>query len=145
MSEFESGIKTGAELAQELASGKQKFDFQSQDGKFQVKFDNEKVDVRVSILPVTEGEKVVLYAPRSIDMSGILGILGGKYVFKKWTGSINSTKNKINFIFKGYNPKLYVQAIYVEDYSRVILTTLIIAVITTIITVILYRRRKHQK
>jgi len=92
-----------------------------------------------------EGEKVVLYAPRSIDMSGILGILGGKYVFKKWTGSINSTKNKIDFIFKGYNPKPYVQAIYVEDYSRVILTTLIITVITTIITVILYRKRKHKK
>jgi len=28
------GIKTGAELAQELASGREKFDFQSQDGKF---------------------------------------------------------------------------------------------------------------
>jgi MoxR-like ATPase len=28
------GIKTGAELAQELASGRQKFDFQSADGKF---------------------------------------------------------------------------------------------------------------
>jgi MoxR-like ATPase len=28
------GLKTGAEIAQELATGKQKFDFQSQDGKF---------------------------------------------------------------------------------------------------------------
>jgi MoxR-like ATPase len=28
------GLKTGAEIAQELASGKQKFDFESQDGKF---------------------------------------------------------------------------------------------------------------
>lgn len=29
------GVKTGAEIAQDLVSGKQKFDFQSQDGKFQ--------------------------------------------------------------------------------------------------------------
>ncbi|KKW00653.1 MAG: Type II secretion system protein E, partial [Parcubacteria group bacterium GW2011_GWA2_48_9] len=32
----------------------------AQDGRFQKKFDDEKVDVRVSIVPISEGEKVVM-------------------------------------------------------------------------------------
>ncbi len=32
----------------------------AQDGRFQKKFENEKVDVRVSIVPISEGEKVVM-------------------------------------------------------------------------------------
>ena len=36
------GVKTGAEIAQDLASGKQKFDFQSQDGKFKAAVRGEK-------------------------------------------------------------------------------------------------------
>jgi MoxR-like ATPase len=36
------GIKTGAEIAQALASGKQRFDFQSQDGKFKAHVRGEK-------------------------------------------------------------------------------------------------------
>jgi len=36
------GIKTGAEIAQELTFGKQKFDFQSQDGKFKANVRGEK-------------------------------------------------------------------------------------------------------
>ena len=34
--------------------------FASQDGKFIVKFDQEKFDIRVSIVPITKGEKVVM-------------------------------------------------------------------------------------
>ena len=80
-------------------------------------------------------------------MPGILGILGGKYVFKQWVGAMNSTENSVSLVFKGYNPRLRIQAIYVEDYSRVIFTTLIIvvAVIAMIIVVILRRRKRRQK
>ncbi len=90
-----------------------------------------------------EGEEVTLHAPSSIDMPGILGILGGKYVFKQWVGVLNSTKNNVTLVFKGYNPKLNMQAIYVEDYSRVIFTILIMAVVVIAVTaVVLLSRRK---
>ena len=36
-----------------------------QDGRFNFKFGSEEVDLRVSILPITNGEKVVIPAQRS--------------------------------------------------------------------------------
>jgi type IV pilus assembly protein PilB len=53
--------------------------FASQDGKFSARFDKEKFDIRVSIIPVTEGEKVVmrLLSERirkfSLDNLGLIG------------------------------------------------------------------------
>lgn len=93
-----------------------------------------------------EDEEVALYAPSSIDMPGILGMLGGKYVFKQWVGVLNSTKNNVTLVFKGYNPKLNMQAIYVEDYSRIMFTVLIIAVVVAVaIAVAILRRRKRRQ
>jgi len=53
--------------------------FSAQDGKFSMKFENSKFDVRVSVVPVTEGEKVVmrLLSERarrfSLESLGLLG------------------------------------------------------------------------
>ncbi len=47
-----------------------------QDGKFQIKIDNRQVDFRVSILPITQGEKVVLRILNSSNLTLNLDSLG---------------------------------------------------------------------
>ena len=73
--------------------------FAAQDGKFSAKFEKEKFDIRVSIVPITEGEKVVvrLLAERSrkFTLEG-LGLMGEdlkkvKKSIKKSYGMILST------------------------------------------------------
>jgi len=93
-----------------------------------------------------EGDEVTLSAPPSVSMAGILGMLGGKYNFKQWSGTLNSTDNTVKLAFTGYNTKLEMRAIYVEDYFNaiIILLVIILAIIAAIIAIYLRSRKKKK-
>ncbi len=92
-----------------------------------------------------EGEEVTLSAPSSVSMSGIFGILGGKYNFKQWSGALNSTENTVKLAFTGYDTKLEMKAIYVEDYFNAIIILLVIILAIVAIVAIYLRSRKKKK
>ncbi|MEM2584638.1 MAG: PKD domain-containing protein [Thermoproteota archaeon] len=93
-----------------------------------------------------EGDEVILTAPSSANMPGLLGLLGAKYAFKQWTGFMNSTNNSVKLVFTGYETRLYMRAVYSEDYTMMMVTVGIISVvIITAITLSLYRRRGKKR
>ncbi len=72
------------------------------------------------------GEQVPLDAPTSVAMQGLLGILGGKYVFKHWTGAVESTSNQEVLFIKSNQQVINVQAVYSEDYFMAIITGVVL-------------------
>ena len=92
-----------------------------------------------------EGDEVTLSAPPSVSMAGILGMLGGKYNFKQWSGALNSTDNTVKLAFTGYETKIEMRAIYVEDYFNAIIILLIIILAIVAIIAIYLRSRKKKK
>lgn len=88
-----------------------------------------------------EGDQLKLSAPKSLNMQGLLGLLGAKYIFKQWIGSLNSTENSVKLVFTGYTSRLNMQAIYVEDYSNLMIVISIIAITLAAIIILLLKRR----
>ncbi|MGB9717347.1 MAG: PKD domain-containing protein [Thermoproteota archaeon] len=91
-----------------------------------------------------EEEEVTLTAPSSVNMLGLLGLFGAKYVFKQWTGFLNSTDSSVSLVFTGYEPRLEMRAIYSEDYTNMILTVGIVCVVITVIAALSLRRRSKK-
>ncbi|MEM2633568.1 MAG: PKD domain-containing protein, partial [Nitrososphaerota archaeon] len=93
-----------------------------------------------------EGDEVTLSAPSSASIPGLLGLLGAKYVFKQWTGFLNSTDSSVKLVLTGYEPWLEMQAIYSEDYTTTIIIVAIVSVaiiLTIILSLYIGRSRKR--
>ncbi|MBO3754734.1 MAG: PKD domain-containing protein [Candidatus Brockarchaeota archaeon] len=92
-----------------------------------------------------EGDEAALIAPSSVNMPGLLGLLGARYVFKQWTGFLNSTDSSVRLVFTGYEPRLEMRAMYSEDYTNMMVIVGIMSVIIIVIaTLSLYRRRSKK-
>jgi len=83
-----------------------------------------------------EGDVVKLSAPKEVKMEGILGILGGKYVFQKWSGCISSKQRTITIVMTGEDKTKTVKAIYVKDMSKLINNVLIVIVVLVVILIV---------
>lgn len=75
------------------------------------------------------GDKIVLIAPMQANMPHILGLLGGRYYFKEWTGAVESDFNVVVYTITGDEKQISVRAVYAEDYLPVAVSTVIITVI----------------
>ncbi|MCX6656767.1 MAG: hypothetical protein NTY03_16855, partial [Candidatus Bathyarchaeota archaeon] len=74
----------------------------------------------------TYGQSISLNAPTVVPMSGILGVLGGKYIFSKWSGAVESSNNEEILQITGLQPTITVRAEYVQDFMMVIVAGLVI-------------------
>jgi len=75
----------------------------------------------------TEGENAAFsVAPTSLPMSGLLGTLGAKYVFDRWSGDSSITTPEGSILING--PKR-VSAIWREDYSQPMIILAILGII----------------
>lgn len=90
-----------------------------------------------------EGDEAALIAPSSVNMPGLLGLLGARYVFKQWTGFLNSTDSSVSLVFTGYEPRLEMRAMYSEDYTNMMVGIMSVMIIV-IATLSLYRRRSKK-
>ncbi len=103
------------------------------------------IDISPSGLKYREFTKVILTAPDTVNMEGILGALGGKYNFVEWTGVLNSKSNPIEIEFKGEASRLSMKAVYAEDLTMVIIWVIIIATIILIVSLIIFKRYRSYK
>ncbi|MEM2930899.1 MAG: PKD domain-containing protein, partial [Thermoproteota archaeon] len=92
-----------------------------------------------------EREEVTLIAPSSVSMPGLLGLLGAKYVFKQWTGFLNSTDSSVSLVFTGYEPRLEIRAVYSEDYTNIMIISGIVSVVIIVIAALSLRRMRSKK
>jgi uncharacterized protein YlzI (FlbEa/FlbD family) len=83
------------------------------------------------------GEKVPLNAPKTVGMTGIFGVLGGKYQFVGWTGGVTSSINVVLSI-EGVNPVIRVNAVYAEDLFMVYVTGGIIGLVLVAAALVAY-------
>lgn len=90
-----------------------------------------------------EGDEVVLSALSSAGIPGIFGLLGAKYVFKEWSGSMNTTSNPVTLVITGYTSNLEMRAIYAEDYTGAMIATSV--VIIAVVAIIAFSIRKRGK
>jgi hypothetical protein len=83
------------------------------------------------------GEKVLLNAPKTVGMTGIFGVLGGKYQFVGWTGDVTSSINVVLSI-EGVDPVIRVNAVYAEDLFMVYVTGGIIGLVLVAAALVAY-------
>ncbi|MBN1682112.1 Ig-like domain-containing protein [Candidatus Bathyarchaeota archaeon] len=88
-------------------------------------------------------ERVYLEAPTQVGMEGIFGILGGKYVFRQWTGFIQSENNVETLTISGLSKNITVTAVYVEDYFMMIITIAVPLLLIIIGAYIYYTRYRR--
>ncbi|MBS7630630.1 hypothetical protein KEJ47_03500, partial [Candidatus Bathyarchaeota archaeon] len=75
------------------------------------------------------GDKIVLIAPVQASMPHILGLLGGRYYFKEWTGAVESDSNVVVYTITGDEKQISIRAVYAEDYLTVAVSAVVLAVI----------------
>jgi len=92
-----------------------------------------------------ENTEVTLTAPSSVPMSGLLGILGGKYNFLEWTGYMYSKNNPVKVKLTGDSELISLKAVYAEDYTMVIIWVAIIAIIVLIVAFIMFRMLRKRR
>lgn len=92
-----------------------------------------------------EGDEVTLIAPLSMNMPGPLGLLGARYVFKQWTGFLNSTDSSVSLVLTGYEPRLEMRAMYSEDYTYMMIISGIVSVVIIVFAALSLRRMKSKK
>jgi hypothetical protein len=73
--------------------------------------------------------KVELIAPSPVAMEGFLGLVGGRYIFVKWEGYLNSVKNTDTITISGDTEVINVLAIYSSDYIYIIVAAVILIVV----------------
>jgi hypothetical protein len=92
-----------------------------------------------------EGAIKKISAPASIELAGVLGILGVKQVFKQWTGISESTNSTVEVVFTGESKQLALLAEYETDYMglfmRIGLMTVVFVVVVVGLT--LWKRRSE--
>ena len=87
--------------------------------------------------------RVTIDAPNSFAMEGILGVLGGKYVFQRWVGELNSTKSSVVISMIGDKEVISIKAIYVNDYIYPIVIFFVILIV--IIALIIYFKKFRKR
>lgn len=92
-----------------------------------------------------EWSNVTLVAPQTAPIEGVLGILGGKYVFQEWTGFTNTRQNTVSIIVSGEDKTLVMQAMYIQDLTVVYIVSavIILAVLASAALIMVKRRRKQ--
>ena len=88
-----------------------------------------------------EGDRLNIKAPTQIREAGLPGLLGARYVFKGWRGCVNATDNPLNLTFKGYRSRLFIEAIYEKDYSRMYLSISVLIAALAAALIILARKK----
>lgn len=93
------------------------------------------------------GTKVPLTAALTPGMPGLLGLLGGKYVFKQWSGALNTFSSSVILTIAGDQADISIQAMYGEDYSGILFSVVIIVVVIVAVAVLVnfLRRRRRKK
>ncbi|MEM2981446.1 MAG: hypothetical protein QW385_08820, partial [Thermoproteota archaeon] len=91
-----------------------------------------------------EWSNVTLTAPQTAPMEGVLGILGGKYVFQEWTGFTNTRQNTVSIIVSSEEKTLTMRAIYTQDLTFVYIASAVIAllVLASAALIMIKHRRK---
>jgi hypothetical protein len=85
------------------------------------------------------GACISLRVEGSLPMNGPLGFLGGRFVFRDWTGDFQSSSTSINVIMD--KPKV-ISANFVADYTSLIIpAVLAVGIIGGIVLAVLRRRR----
>jgi len=92
-----------------------------------------------------EGTNVTLEAPPIVRMPGLLGMLGGKYVFERWAGFVESEDNPVSLIVYAKEETLEIEAVYVEDLSTVYLVLIAIAVFILLLVSLVFIALKRRK
>jgi hypothetical protein len=103
------------------------------------------IDVSPSGLKYREGMKAIFTAPSSVSMGGLLGLLGGKYNFKQWSGYTDSKQNPIEITFAGDNFRVTMRALYEEDYTMALVWIVVLIIIVAVVAFFLIRRWKASK
>lgn len=91
-----------------------------------------------------EGDTVRVKAPIEEPMTGLLGALGGKYRFNRWTGAVESKEGETTVQMAGEQTTLTLTAIYDEDYTQayLILGAIAIAILAAAVLAARSLRRK---
>lgn len=91
-----------------------------------------------------EGDLVRIEAPAEEPMKDLLGLLGGKYQFDRWTGAVESKDEEVVVPMTGEQTSLTATAIYVPNYTQVylVLGTLVILAVAIMAVLKLGRKPK---
>lgn len=91
-----------------------------------------------------EGDTVKVKAPIEEPMKGLLGALGGKYQFNRWTGAVESKKSEVVVRMTGEQTILTITAIYEENYTQayLILGAIAAVVLAVVVLTALSLKRK---
>lgn len=91
-----------------------------------------------------EWSNVTLTAPQSVPLEGVLGILGGRYVFQEWTGFTNTRQNPVSIIVYSEEKTLTMKAIYTQDLTitYIVVAAIALLVLASIALIMIRRRRK---
>jgi hypothetical protein len=83
---------------------------------------------------------VYLEAPQTVAMPYI-GLLGAKYVFSEWRGTVSTTSNALTLTIDGDQTDLTLEAIYTADYTMMLITVGVITVIAVVGFIVLRKTR----
>ena len=91
-----------------------------------------------------EGDTVKVKAPTQEPMKGLLGVLGGRYQFIRWTGAVESKESEVAVRMAGEQTVLTITAIYEENYTQtyLILGALAAVVLAVAVLTALSLKRK---
>jgi hypothetical protein len=88
------------------------------------------------------GTNVTLRVDSFVPMSGLLGSLGARYVFKNWSGDIESTSTSVSLVMD--KPKT-VEANFVGDYASLVVPVIFAVGIVGGVLLVALRKRAPQR
>ncbi|MEM3040823.1 MAG: Ig-like domain-containing protein, partial [Nitrososphaerota archaeon] len=91
------------------------------------------------------GQRIQLTAPETVAMPGIVGLLGGRYVFQQWQGAITSSNPSISISITGEQETIAVRAFYIEDISPMFTSIGILAGVAVAIVLIVFFLRRIRR
>ena len=86
------------------------------------------------------GSNITLSADSSVPMSGLFGMLGLRYLFRGWSGDIESSTGTVTLIM---NKPMAINANFDVDYTPIVVPTiLLMGLIAGVFVAVLTRRRR---
>jgi len=90
-----------------------------------------------------EWSNVTLTAPQNAPVEGMLGLLGGRYVFQEWVGFVNTKENPVNIIVSGGERTLTMKAVYAQDLTiPYVVAGITLGAVALVALIIVKRRRR---